>query len=194
MLRDVHQRGVDDALAAYHVKTAFNARGALTTLRRLAIGDAPEIIGAVRKGQGKSLFKPAVGKAPGGLLNAKQVLWPTIPGKPIQQWLYRGLGALPALGAVQAARGKSGDPNESRLSNTLGALGSAAGFMYGIPAAGMLGAPIVGNAGHHIGRGLGRLFSQKPAPPSTPGQPPGNAESLPSRYPRPTGPYSRGVP
>ncbi len=81
-------------------------------------------------------------------------------------WLGRTFGTiLPAYGAYKAITGKSGDPNESRLTNTLGAIGGGVGAAYGYSGLGALGGGIVAGAGARLGTGLGRMISRQPAMP-----------------------------
>jgi len=190
MLREARQRGIQDALVAYGVKEAASFGETVTGIRKFMIGEAPEIVGAARKGNLGAMFRGKTPTQAAGVLNPKEIFWPTLPGKPVRQLLTRGISVIPAIGAVQAARGKAGDPNESRLTNTLGALGSAVGFVGGIPAAGMLGAPILGSVGHRIGKGVGRMISKAP---TSPPQSPQSTESMPEGYPMPMRPYSRGI-
>jgi hypothetical protein len=161
MLRAAHQRGVQTALADFGVKEAFDIKSLLMGAKNVAIGSPIET--------GRQLLK---GKAfaPGGLLNLRENFWPAMPKTgpwyhkvgPLAQRAF--MTGLPAYGVIQAARGKSGDPNEGRLSNVLGALGSAAGFGLGFPAVGMLGSSYVASAGQHLGQGLGHLLGSRPSP------------------------------
>ena len=160
MLREAHQQGVQAALATYGVKEALDIKTILQGAKALAIGSPIEA--------GKQLIK---GKAfrPGGLLNLRENFWPSIPKTgpwyhKAGPWAQRAfMTGLPAYGVIQAARGKDGDPNEGRLSNALGALGSAAGFGLGFPALGVFGSPYVAAAGQHLGRGLGHLLGSHPS-------------------------------
>jgi hypothetical protein len=194
MLREAHQRGIQAALEKYSIKEAGPLRSALSFGRMALVGELPTVVRQARQGGLRRVFQSSAGGRPGGILHPSNVFWPTIPGSRAKSWLFRGMGVLPAIGAIQAARGKAGDPNESRLSNTLGALGSAAGLMYGGLAGGMIGAPILGSMGHHVGKGVGRIFSGKPQPPALPPaslhQIPQPAESAPDGYPPPMHPYS----
>lgn len=193
MLHAAHQRGVQTALATFGIKNA-GWLPSLTGVRKFFIGESPEIIGALRskglkEGLG-GLFKKDQ------LLHHSNVFWPTVPGSTAKTWMGRGFGTiLPAIGVAQALRGH-GDPNEGVLANTLGSLGSAAGFAYGSPAVGMLGAPILAGLGHHAGKTIGRMLGSHPKPPLPPPPPP---EQPPQMYAPPTeypysgsGPYAGG--
>jgi len=205
MLHEAAQRGVQDALDRFQIKEAASVRGVLGGASNFLVGEAPRVLRAARTGTLGNLFrKGRKATTPGGrdvapgALNIGQVLWPTFKGRPFKQWTQRAFTALPAIGAIQAARGKAGDPNESRLTNTLGAMGTAAGYMYGYPAAGMLGAPILAGLGHRVGTGVGRLFGngRPPVPPPQPAPPrqmPQPFESPPTGGPQYGGPYYPGV-
>jgi hypothetical protein len=195
MLREAQRRGIQAALEKYRIKEAGVLDSAKSFGRLMLVGELPTVIRQARKGGLREVFRRPMDGRPGGALHHSNVLWPTIPGSPTKSWAMRGLTALPALGVIQAARGRAGDPNESRLSNTLGALGSTAGLMYGGMAGGMIGAPILGSLGHHIGKGVGRIVSKKPQPPAPapPHQIPPSTEPAPDEYPLSMSPYSRGV-
>jgi hypothetical protein len=190
MLREAHQQGVRAALATFGVKEAANWLPTLTGARKVLIGESPEILSALRnKGLSeglRGLFQP------GNTLHHGNVWWPTIKNAPVRTWLGRGFGTiLPAYGAIQAVRGKSGDPNEGRLTNVLSALGSAAGFAYGAPSLGMLGAPLLARAGHGVGQRLGRMLGSRATPPQPEYAPPQEAAPAEPYYPGP-GPYAGG--
>lgn len=204
MLREAQQRGIRDAHTTFRIKEAGGVpapiRSALSFGRSMAIGELPTVARQAYRGGLKEVFaKPIPHADPakavaGGILHPLNVLWPTIPGSRAKTWLYRGMGALPMIGAVQAARGKAGDPSESRLSNTLGAVGSGVGLMYGGMAGGMLGAPLLGSAGHHLGKGLGRMFSRRPSPAPPPPAPPVRQGMGPGPDEPPLmNPYARGM-
>ena len=177
-----HARGYAEALARYGVKQAFDWRGAVS-------GAFGRPIEAVRQLRAGTAFQK------GKLLDPHALLWgssPTAeqlaaikPGNPAsalsrgwastrrgwmqaEPWLNRAFTVgLPAYEAFQALKGK-GDPNEGRLSNTLGALGSGLGWAFGQPIAGWVGAPYVSQLGRAIGVGAGRLLGSRPAPPPQP--------------------------
>ncbi len=201
MLRGAHQHGVQAALEKYCIKEAAPFQKAISFGRQMIMGELPTVIRQGRKGGLGAVFKKPLSGKPGsgGILHPRNVLWPTIPGAPARTWVYRGMGALPMIGAVQAARGKGGDLNETRFSNTLGALGAGVGLMYGGMTAGMLGVPILGSLGHHAGSGIGRMLSGKPKPPELPPAPlpprqiPGTLESSPRGDNMYAGPYPRGI-
>ena len=184
MLNKAHQQGARAALAHFGIKEAATSPWSLTNIldavKRNLIGSPITT--------GRQLIQ---GKAfrPGGTLNLRENFWPDIPKTgpwhhKVMPWASRAfMTGIPAYGVLQAASGQGGDPNEGRLSNALGALGSGVGFGLGLPAAGILGAPLVAAAGQRIGRGVGHLFGSRPPPPPMP-PPAANYQN----YPEP-GPY-----
>ena len=103
-------------------------------------------------------------------------------GQKLNPWMNRVFGTiLPAYGVIQAARGQAGDPNESRLTNTLGAIGGGLGAAYGFHGFGVLGAPYLANAGSRIGTGVGKMFGS-PSQAATQAAPPVEPQYAP--YPQ----------
>lgn len=155
MLQTAHTHGVQAALQRFGIKEAgvgdFLLNAAKAT-GRMFVGH-PDVV--LR--EGRKTFSP------GGMLHWKNVLWPTFKGAPVMTWLGRAGTILPMIGAVQAARGK-GNPNEGRLSNTLGALGGMVGNAYGFPAGGMVLGPTLGRLGERMGRGVGHMLGSRPDP------------------------------
>jgi len=165
MLRDVHEQGVKDAFAHFGIKEAW-FEGTKDWLRNIRANPVSALkdVGHGLVGHpietGKQLLAGTAFK-PEGILNLRKNL---LGGG----WLNRIMGiGIPAYGAIQALRGQ-GDPNEGRLSNALGAIGSGLGFTLGFPAAGMLGVPYIAEAGHRLGKGLGHLLGSRPTPPPSP--------------------------
>lgn len=168
MLSTQHQRGIKDALQRYNVKEA----GWLDAVKRVGAAGGQFLFGQPNKllpkgvlgGEGLAAFKP------GGSFSLDKILWPTIRNSqgqisPMATWLNRGFGTiLPAYGALQALRGKSGDPNEGRLTNTLSGVGRALGSAYGFSLGGIFGAPILTQAGETFGRQLGHMLGSRPTP------------------------------
>jgi len=159
MLARVHAEGLAAAFERFGMKTA----GVTDVLKDVGTNVMHTFTGdpAVRKSllQGTAFNR-------GAPLHWKNVIWPSNGGH-ISNWVGRLGTILPAYGALQALEGKGGDPNEGRLTNALSSLGQAAGFAYGMPAVGMLGAPLAANLGSQIGRGVGRALGSHPqhAPP-----------------------------
>jgi len=189
MLHDVHEQGIKDAFAHFGIKEAWfegtknwlrgiraNPVGALKDVGHSLVGHPIELPKQLLSG---TAFKPE------GLLNLRKNFWPAGWGSRIM-----GLG-FPAYGVVQALRGK-GDPNEGVLSNTLSALGSGAGFTLGYPALGMLGMPFAAEAGHNLGRGLGRMLGSKPSQPTQPMQPMQPMQQAYHQQPMPDDLYNPG--
>lgn len=163
MLSEWRAGGAREALSRYGVKSA-----APSWLR--TVGDVAAKGGRFLFGHPDKLLLEG-GKAfgPGGAFDAKNVFWPTVPGKPVQQWMGRAFGTiLPAYGVLRAAKGIDGDPNEGRLSNALGALGGALGGAYGYSMGGIVGAPFIQRAGANVGKNLGRMLGSRPPPSAEP--------------------------
>ena len=151
MLREAHDAGAAAALARFRVKEA-GLLGVAKDIGRGLVGDPLQVAR-----EGAKTF------APGGLLHWKNVLWPTIPGRPVLSRLGQAGTVLSALPMLSALRG-GGDPSEGRLSNVLGAAGGALGTAYGFPAAGVLGGSMLARAGTSLGHGLGHLLGSRPRP------------------------------
>lgn len=146
MITRAHTQGVTDALTRFRIKES----GFLDGIKRMAIGQP-----------GRAFVEGPKAFAPEGLLGHKNVWWPDVKGAPLN-WLGRaGTIAAPVM-ALSAMRS---NPQEGRLSNALGALGGIAGSAYGFPALGMIGGPMLGTAGAHLGRGIGHLLGSKPKDP-----------------------------
>ena len=153
MLRAAHGAGAAAALARFHVKEA----GLLGVAKDIGRGMVGEPLRVALEG--------AKTFAPGGALHWKNVLWPTIPGRPVWSRVGQAATVLSALPVLSALRG-GGDPNEGRLSNVLGTAGGALGTAYGLPAAGVLGGSMLGRAGTSLGHGFGHLLGSRPRPPA----------------------------
>ena len=141
-----------------------NARGAANALTRLKV--AASVIDGIKSnliGQpGRAFVEGPKAFAPGGFLSSNNVFWPAVsgPGGSRLNWLARA--STLAAGAGLASQLAHPDPHEGRLAGTLGALGGLAGAMYGYPALGALGAPILSRAGASLGRGVGHLLGSHP--------------------------------
>lgn len=153
---DAFARGVSDAI------THFAKHGGL---KDWAGGAKNFLIGQPGRAftEGPRAFRP------GGMLSNENILWPSTKGLSGMQkampWIQRaGTMAIP----FQLMSGAHRDPNEGTLSNVLGTAGSIAGTMYGMPALGMLGAPMLGNALSRVGRGVGHLLGSRPTEPQQP--------------------------
>ncbi len=151
MLHDAHRRGVDDALARFGVKTAGP--------REWLAGAGKFLVGS----PGRAFVEGPRAFSPGGMLSHENIWWPSTQGltgaRKILPWLQRaGTIAIPMQMMSAAHR----DPNEGALSNMLGTAGSIAGFSYGMPALGLLGAPLLSQAGARLGRGVGHLLGSHP--------------------------------
>ena len=175
-----HQQGVQAALTNFGVKEA----GWLTSTRKFIVGEAPEVFNTIRRKGLKEglggLFKKDQ------LLHHGNVFWPTMPGHPVKTWMGRAFGTiLPGIGIAQALRGQ-GDPNEGTLSNVLSTAGQAAGYAYGAPVLGMLGAPFLASAGHRVGKSVGRILGSHPA---LPPMPPPEQQPQPQMYAPSPDPY-----
>ena len=171
MLQDAYIAGVKEAFARFGVKEAAAPPGALGNLGRRAWGAAktvPQILfGSPLKTlqQGRTAFRP------GGVLDPAAAFWPSVQrgaaGERMPQvmgWLGRAGTLASGHQVYKTMKGEAGDPNEGRLSNTLGALGGAAGFGFGFPAVGALGAPLLARAGTSLGKGIGHVLGSKPEP------------------------------
>jgi hypothetical protein len=152
MLRALHTDGFATALKTYGIKEA----GVADTLTRWGGETVRTLVGQPWK-LGPRAFQP------GGMLHWKNVFWPTVPGRPVATWLNRGLGTiLPAYDVYKTMQGEAGDPTKGRLANTLAAAGNALGWAYGMPAVGLLGAPMLGQLGRSLGENIGRLVEGEP--------------------------------
>jgi len=147
MLERAHTKGIDDALTCFQIKESRF----IDSVKRMAIGQPGRVFV-----EGPKAF------APGGLLGHKNVWWPDVKGAPLN-WLGRAGTVAAPLMALSAMRS---NPHEGTLSNALGALGGIAGSAYGFPALGMIGGPMLGAAGAHLGRGVGHLLSSEPKNPN----------------------------
>lgn len=172
MLRKAYEKGTQAALARFGIKEAAGLPGAAA----IGKGAASWLGGAARSmvGHPEKMFNAQQYK-PGGMFHWKNVLWPSEKGAPISNWLGRGFGTLlPAYGVYKTLQGEQGDPNKGKMENTLGSAGNALGFAFGFPAAGILGAPVMGRLGQSLGESVGRFVDGAPKPPpQQPQQPPG---------------------
>jgi hypothetical protein len=163
MIGEAHQRGVVDALTRFGIKTAAPVPGGLAAgAGRLLSGAKNVLFGQ----PGKAFVEGAGAFRPGGMLSHENVWWPSTKGLTGMQkalpWLQRaGTLAVPFQLMSSAHR----DQNDGALSNALGAAGSIAGTMYGMPALGMVGAPMLSNALSRVGRGVGHMLGSKPEEP-----------------------------
>jgi len=163
MIGQAHQRGVVDALTRFGVKTAAPAPGALMNGVKGVLGGAKNFL----FGQpGKAFVEGTSAFRPGGMLSHENIWWPSTHGlsgaQKIMPWLQRaGTLAVP----FQLMSGAHRDQNDGALSNALGTAGSIAGTMYGMPALGMVGAPMLSNALSRVGRGVGHMLGSKPEEP-----------------------------
>ena len=147
MLEKAHHQGVADALAKFQIKQS----GILDTGKRMLIGEPGRVFT-----EGAKAFRP------GGLLHWRNVLWPSEYGT-VGNWLGR-LGTMSMVpSAISGMRHQ--DPNEGRLSHTLGTVGNLAGTMYGGMAGGLLGFPLGGALGSRVGKGIGHLLGSRPQDP-----------------------------
>jgi len=150
MLSDAHRKGIDAAL------THFKVAGVLDAVKRMAIGEAGQAFV-----QGPKAF------APGGALHWRNVFWPSQYGR-MGNWIGRAgtLAMIPAaMGAVSQP-----DPNEGRLSHTLGTLGNFAGAAYGGMGGGLLGGSVGAALGGHLGHGIGHMMGSRPQNQQDPNQ------------------------
>ncbi len=155
MVRDAFIDGFASALRRHGVKEAALGE----SLPRWAGGAARTLVGHPEKLLQRKSFRP------GGMFHVRNVLWPTEAGAPLANWVGRTFGTLlPAYGVYQAMRGEAGDPSKGRFANTLGAAGNALGWAYGMPAFGLLGAPMLARLAQSVGEGVGRFVdgSQRP--------------------------------
>jgi hypothetical protein len=118
---------------------------------------------------GKAFIEGPRAFRPGGMLSHENIWWPSTQGlvgkQKVMPWLQRaGTMAIP----FQLMSAAHNDPHEGTLSNVLGTAGSIAGTMYGMPALGMLGAPVLSNIGSRIGHGIGHMLGSKPKEPDYP--------------------------
>jgi hypothetical protein len=146
MLTDAMRQGQHRAKQAFLGRNLGNQ--VLNTAKWMAVGQAPH---AFLEGAGTF--------APGGALHWKNVLWPTMPGRPVMQALGRAGTVL--TGAALPGMMRQ-DANEGGLSRLLGGIGGLAGMMYGGSAGGMLGTPIGMALGRRVGHGVGHLLGSKP--------------------------------
>jgi hypothetical protein len=171
MLQDAYLAGAEKAYARFGVKEALLSPGALSNIGRRAwnsVSSVPQLLfGSPLKTmqQGRRAFSR------GGVLDPVAAFWPSVERGPAGErlpqamgWLSRAGTAASGYGVYKAMKGEAGDPNEGRLSNTLGALGGAAGMGFGIPAVGALGAPLLARAGSSLGKGVGHILGSSPEP------------------------------
>lgn len=151
MIAAAHRKGIDAALARFGVKDA--------ALKDWVSGASKHLLGQ----PGRAFTEGTHAFSPGGLLSHENTWWPSTKGLSgvgkAMPWLQRaGTLAIPLQMASSAHR----DPNEGALSNMLGTAGQIAGYAYGVPTVGLLGAPMAGEAGARIGRGVGHLLGSHP--------------------------------
>lgn len=150
MIDKANKAGRRAALARF--KLAYLGEGlvnkGIDTARWMALGQAPNVF----------VEGPRT-VAPGGTLHWRNVLWPTMPGRPGMQALGRA-GSLLSLAALPGMM--HADQHEGTLSKVLGGVGGLAGMMYGGTAGGMLGTPIGMALGRRLGHGVGHLLGSKP--------------------------------
>jgi hypothetical protein len=146
--------GIIDALLSgiRAAKLAYLGEGmagrAADTAKLVAFGQAPNAFV-----EGARTFSP------GGALHWKNVLWPTMPGRPVMQTLGRA-GTLLTAAALPSMMRQ--DAHEGGLSRLLGGVGGLAGMMYGGSAGGMIGTPLGMTLGRGIGHGIGHLLGSRP--------------------------------
>ena len=161
MLVSAHQRGVHDALVRFGIKEAAGVLDALGPgrLQRWGGGLKSILVGQPGRAfvEGPNSFRP------GGLLSNSNIWWPKTDGlrgmQKVMPWVQR---ASTIQGAMQMAHAAHGDQHEGALSNMLGTAGQIAGYAYGMPALGMLGAPLLSAAGRSVGHGVGHLLGSHP--------------------------------
>lgn len=133
-------------------KLAYLGQGiagmAADTAKLVAFGQAPN-----------AFVEGARTLSPGGALHWKNVLWPSMPGRPVMQTFGRA-GTLLTAAALPIMMRQ--DANEGGLSRFLGGVGGLAGMMYGGSAGGMIGTPIGMTLGRGIGHGIGHLLGSRP--------------------------------
>lgn len=149
-MRDAFLAGVHAAKLAYLGKRFVDS--AADTAKLVAFGQAPNAFV-----EGARTFSPS------GALHWRNVLWPSIPGRPFMQAAGRA-GTLLTAAALPSMMRQ--DVGEGRMSRLLGGVGGLAGMMYGGAGGGMIGTPIglgVGKGlGHFVGRGLDRVLGTTP--------------------------------
>lgn len=149
-MRDAFLAGVHAAKLAYMGQNLVNS--AADTAKLVAFGQGPNAFV-----EGAKTF------APGGSLHWRNILWPTMPGRPFMQAAGRAGSLLTAAALPSMVRQ---DASKGRMSRLLGGVGGLAGMMYGSTAGGMAGTPIgigVGRGlGHFVGRGLDHVLGTTP--------------------------------
>ena len=194
MLTQAYTSGANDAYTRFGIKTAAPVPAAAATaaegLGTKAVNLAKEVPGMAWEGA-KAVPRMMIGHpeklwterndlfSKGKVLNPADAFWPSAergapsaknPAGSIWPKVFGWAGRLNTLGmgygAYKAMRGQAGDPNEGRLTNTLSALGNAAGWGFGFPVGGMLGAPLIAQGGSAIGKGIGHLLGSRPKPPN----------------------------
>lgn len=171
MLQDAYLEGVKEAYARFGVKEAIVSAGAARNFGRSAwnaVSSIPQLLfGSPVKAfqQGRSAFSR------GGVLDPVAAFWPSVERGPagerlpqVMGWLQRAGTVASGHGVYKAMKGEAGDPNEGRLSNTLSAIGGAAGMGFGMPGVGALGAPLLARGGASLGKGIGQLLGSSPEP------------------------------
>jgi hypothetical protein len=147
MLKEAQQAGIHAAKVAYFGQSIVDK--GLDTAKWLAVGQAPQVFA-----EGANTFRP------GGTMHWRNVLWPTMPGRPGMQTLGRA-GSLLTAATLPGMVSRDRAQGEGRLSSILGGVGSLAGMMYGGTAGGMLGTPVGSMLGHRLGLGVGHLLGSK---------------------------------
>lgn len=126
----------------------------LAYLGRGFVDTAADTAKLVAFGQGPNAFvEGAKTFAPGGSLHWRNVLWPSMPGRPFMQAAGRA-GTLLTAAALPSMMRQ--DASEGRMSRLLGGVGGLAGMMYGGTAGGMIGTPIGLGVGKELGHFVGR--------------------------------------
>ena len=141
-----------------------NARGAADALARLKIaaGFLSEVAHNLVGQPARAFIEGPKAFRPGGFLSSSNVFWPAVKGSGGSRLNWLARAGTVAAGAGVASQLVHPDPSDGRLAGTLGAMGGLVGSMYGYPALGMLGAPLLGSAGESVGRGVGHLLGSGP--------------------------------
>lgn len=158
-LKNAYAAGMHAVFARYgvkHANVADTLKGVGTSVMHMFTGDP-----ALRQ---KFFSGKAFG--PGQPLHWENVFWPRNQGT-IGNWIGRLGTVVPAYNALKSLAGE-GDPNQGRLEGALGSLGQAAGFAYGNPLVGMIGAPFAASLGEQLGRSVGRALGSHPKPHAMP--------------------------
>jgi hypothetical protein len=168
MLGDAYKAGSLAALERFGIKEAGWAGDTAGFMRRQLVG---EPITAA-----KQLAAGTIGK-PGGLLHG--MLWPTVPKdnwfgrkfpyvnpNKLFPWMQRANTLFTGYQMMNDALGKSGDPNEGRLTNMLTTAGTGLGAAIGYPVGGMIGGGLLTSGGAWLGKHLGRALGSRAAAPA----------------------------